>query len=176
MPDQGQTALIVPVPFADPLLAAVARRRPDAVRPGVAAHVSLLYPFLPASDIDAPTLRLLRSFTAGQPPVALSLDKVERSRGFVALPAPALAPPAKAVRERWPQLVPYRGRYGTSPDPHLTVALLDRATDDTDDEAESGHLAECARTFLPLSGTVDRLWLVEFDGAWRVAETFPFTG
>jgi hypothetical protein len=41
MPTNGQSALVIPVPAADPLLASVAARYPGTVREGVPAHVSL---------------------------------------------------------------------------------------------------------------------------------------
>jgi hypothetical protein len=52
MPMNGQTGLVIPVPAADALLASVGARYPGTVREGVPAHVSLLYPFVAATELD----------------------------------------------------------------------------------------------------------------------------
>lgn len=167
MPTRGRTGLVVPVPAADPLLDAVSQRHPDAARPAFVAHVSLLYPFLPGEDVDAATVEWLRSFAASTAALTLRFDEVEHSAGFVALPAAALEPMAKAVRDQWPQVIPYGGRYGRNPGSHLTVTM-------GTDPDESGRIAGYVREFLPLTGVADQLWIVEYDGTWRIRETLGF--
>ncbi|HVE96684.1 MAG TPA: hypothetical protein VNA67_06860 [Pseudonocardiaceae bacterium] len=43
---------MIPVSAADALLASVKARYPGAVREGVPAHVSLLYPFVAVAELD----------------------------------------------------------------------------------------------------------------------------
>jgi hypothetical protein len=169
MPSRGRTGLVVPVPAADPLLDAVTQRHPDAARPAFVAHVSLLYPFLPAEEVDAAAVEWLRSFAACSAPVTLLFDEVEQAPGFFALPAVALEPMAKAVRDQWPQVIPYGGRYGRNPGSHLTVAM-------GTDADESDRIAGYVREFLPLTGVADQLWLVEYDETWRITHTVRFLG
>ncbi|MGH3885827.1 MAG: hypothetical protein ACRDSZ_04520 [Pseudonocardiaceae bacterium] len=52
MPTNGQTGLVIPVPAADALLTLVETRHPGTVRESVPAHVSLLYPFVGAAELD----------------------------------------------------------------------------------------------------------------------------
>ncbi|MGH3982995.1 MAG: hypothetical protein ACRDST_10020 [Pseudonocardiaceae bacterium] len=59
MPTNGQTGLVIPVPTADPLLTLVETRHPGTVRKGVPAHVSLLYPFVGAAELDDRVTRAL---------------------------------------------------------------------------------------------------------------------
>lgn len=169
MPSPGQTGLVVPVPAADALLAAVRRRHPDAAQPAEAAHVSLLYPFLPAADIDAAVLTRLRSFAACFPPVDLRLTAVQQAPGLVALDADDLRPMTTALRGCWPAVLPYRGRYGADPAAHLTVAM-------TDDADLAARIGADASAWLPISAVADRLWLVEQDGSWQLSAVFELNG
>src|SRR5918994_7808296 len=49
---EGDTALIVEVPEAEPIVADL-RERHDVAGEGVPAHVTVTYPFLPSAEIDA---------------------------------------------------------------------------------------------------------------------------
>lgn len=159
----------MPVPAADPVLAEVADSHPHAVRPGLPAHVSLLYPFLDASRIDVTTLEWLRALAAAQPPVELSFDEVGREPGFVYLDASQLGALAEQVWGRWPEILPYGGQFGPRPGAHVTVAM-----GISEDEADS--IAERAAKLLPMTGVVDRFWLVGFDQGWGLREEFRLTG
>ncbi|WP_285683584.1 hypothetical protein [Actinoplanes sp. NBRC 103695] len=60
-----ETALIIPVPAAEPVLGAHRSRLDRAASWGVPAHVTVLYPFLPLSSIrTAARARLFRGFPA----------------------------------------------------------------------------------------------------------------
>lgn len=49
----GDTALIMPVPQAEPAVGGWRARHDESARHGVPAHVTVLVPFLPAERIDA---------------------------------------------------------------------------------------------------------------------------
>jgi hypothetical protein len=169
VPTRGQTAVVVPVPAADLLLREVASTHPQAVRKGVAAHVSLLYPFLDASHVDEEVLGWLRDFTARTRPVAVEFLEVSPSPGWVHLPVPALRPLVAGIRARWPQVIPYGGRFGTDPCPHVTLAMGLPAEDGTE-------VAERVRRFLPLTASADRMWTAAYDDGWSMVEAFPLNG
>ncbi|MEB3368890.1 2'-5' RNA ligase family protein [Saccharopolyspora mangrovi] len=165
----GKTGVVVPVPGAQPLLDAVAERCPDTVRTGVPAHLSLLYPFVPAAELDQQADSALTGVFARASPLSVTFAGIVRSGGFLALrpePADGVAALASAVRSRWPEVVPYGGRYDA--DPHLTVAM--RTT-----EQRAGAIErELLPNWVPLSAELREAWLVEFDGQWRVRSRSPF--
>lgn len=168
MAKPGQTAVILPVPAADDVLAAVASQHPAAVRPGVPAHVSLLYPFLPAPAIDATVTAWLKRFAASWPSVTITLSEVRQRPGFVYLPCPELLPLVEDARSAWPDLRPYGGRFGASPEPHLTVSMLDGG---------EGNIATLVAGMLPVRTVLNEVWLVAFDGlAWKATSTHSLTG
>ncbi len=125
MPTNGQTGLVIPVPTADALLASVGARYPGTVREGVPAHVSLLYPFVPAADLDERVPSALGELFDKQVPMRVEFVECYRRGGFVALrpdPIDGLVELLSKTHRRWPDVVPYEGLYGDV-EPHVTVAL-----------------------------------------------------
>src|SRR5215213_340552 len=53
----GQTAVIVPVPEAEPVVGRWRARHDAAATAGVPAHVTVVYPFLSADRVDEAALR-----------------------------------------------------------------------------------------------------------------------
>lgn len=171
MPRNGQSALAIPVPEADGLLRAVAARFPEAVRP-VPAHVSVLYPFLPADSLDDAVTGALAELFAARRELPVEFGDVLRRDGFLALrpdPARELAELTGAVCRRWPRLVPYEGRFGAV-EPHLTVAL--NTTAERADAVERQILPGR----LPVASVLREAWLLVFDGGWTLRRRFTFAG
>ncbi|GAA4975603.1 2'-5' RNA ligase family protein [Streptomyces hyderabadensis] len=148
----GTTAVLALLPDAEPLLRSAAEVDALAVRPGVPAHAALLYPWLPADEVDGSDMDRLRgALPAG--PVPVGLAAVERTGGFVGVPVPELGQAADAVRTAFPGQVPYGGRFGLRPPVHLTVAL----------DADLRAAAEIARrtaAALPITTEVTALHVV----------------
>lgn len=169
MPEIGTTALLLPVPGAEALLREVAAAHPAAVRAGVPAHVTVLYPFLPVSEVDDAVLARLRGLFAAAPPPEVSFALPAPEGGFVALRPEPLSPVrqlVRRVRSCWPHLVPYRGEHGPDVDPHLTVAM-------DLDPAEARDLAAGLSGRMPPPARLDEAWLTAFDGEWSVRERMP---
>ncbi|HEY3506056.1 MAG TPA: 2'-5' RNA ligase family protein [Actinocatenispora sp.] len=168
MPEQdGTTALVVLLPAADAVLDAVRRVAPDRVRPGVGAHVTVLYPFVPVAEAEG----AVRALAASYRPVPLTLGDVVTRDGFAAVPVPELQPLVDAALARWPQVRPYGGRFGANPPAHLTLAM--GATD-----AELDRLRSAVAPLFPIRARVEALHLVErTGGGWRprLAAPFPAT-
>ncbi len=123
---EGDTALIVEVPEAEPIVADL-REQHDVAGEGVPAHVTVVYPFLPGTEIDAGVHARLRAHFAtldafdyqftqvahfDQRNVHLQPEPPER---FVALTA--------GVVEMWPECPPYGGVHDVVI-PHLTIGDL----------------------------------------------------
>jgi len=117
-----RTALIVPVPEAEPAVGAIRLAHDGSAALGVPAHVTILFPFAPPDEVDEAALAaLFARFRAFD----FALDRVERFEdGLVWLaPRPSLpfADLTAAVWQRWPGYPPYEGVHDEVV-PHLTVS------------------------------------------------------
>ncbi|MGC7096199.1 2'-5' RNA ligase family protein [Amycolatopsis lurida] len=168
MPETGTTALVISLPAAEGILYAARQINPDLVRPGVVAHVTALYPFLPAAELTGTAEQEVRDLAAEHSPGDVVLTEILTAPGFAAAPAPALQDLADAACARWPHLRPYGGRFGPRPAAHLTVAL--GGTDD-----ELARIAGEVRSLLPVHHRAETLDLVELtENGWRLRLTAPF--
>jgi hypothetical protein len=160
VPRPGDSALIIPVPAATALLARVAAAFPTAVREGDMGHVTMLYPFTAAKAAD------IEAVAAMLTPIDVVLDQVVQEPGFVALTADALAPLTAQVRRHWPDVVPYGGRFGPTPQAHLTLAM---GVSEKDGDAIAGMAS-------PIGARLDQLWMLTYTDTWQVTARCPFGG
>jgi hypothetical protein len=117
-----RTALIVPVPEAEPVVGAIRLAHDSSAALGVPAHITILFPFLRSDELDEAALRAL---FARFPAFDFALDGVERFEdGHVWLhpdPSWRFADLTAAVWQRWPTHPPYAGSFDEVI-PHLTVS------------------------------------------------------
>lgn len=161
-----QTAIVVPVPAADRV---VSEWIGDAGAPGMPAHVTVLYPFLPATRITPSVIDELREIVAGVDPFPLSFERFGNFPEVCYL-APEPEQPfremTRHIELRWPEAPPYGGEHDDVI-PHMTLALVT-------DEAHRASVEHGAQPYLPISMHVSEAWLMEFDGAaWRLLATLP---
>ena len=118
----GQTAVILPVPEAEPLVQTWRARFDKHAAQGVPAHITLLSPYLPVAAARRALPRALGLLGHRAPRFTL--------RGLVRWPGLAVLVPepqawflllARALSVDQ-ALLPYQGRYGAQVRPHLTVA------------------------------------------------------
>ncbi|WP_371618205.1 2'-5' RNA ligase family protein [Streptomyces sp. NBC_00454] len=164
----GQTALIVRIPEAEPVVGEWRDRLDHSARAGVPAHISVLYPFLDESRVTPSTLAALAALLHPLHAFDVRFERTGRFPGVLYL-TPEPGDPLKhltlAVAERWPEAPPYGGRY-PGVVPHLTVAQ--RAQEATLDAVETD-----LRGRLPFTARVRSVDLVAFDGtAWREHTSF----
>jgi 2'-5' RNA ligase len=169
---QDQTALIVEVPAAEPLVARFRAQFDPSAAAGVPAHVTVLYPFLSPSDLTAAGLRTLTRLFRDMAPFDAKLTRIRSFPGVLYL-APAPARPfqrlTQLVNTCFPQAPPYGGRFADIV-PHLTVA----------DVGSSKVLAEIDADFraaaagrLPIRVSISTVALfVRHDGRWRRRRVF----
>ncbi|MEV6643950.1 2'-5' RNA ligase family protein [Amycolatopsis sp. NPDC051371] len=170
MPEPGTTALVILLAAAEPALAAARRVDPALVRPGLAAHVTALYPFLPDTLLTASVLAAVRSLASGVSPTEVRLGEFLAAPGFAALPAPSLQPITDAVCARWPEVAPYGGRFGPRPPAHVTVAM-------GGDEETLSRVGAEVRPLLPLTAHATALQLVALtERGWEPRLEAPFAG
>jgi 2'-5' RNA ligase len=120
----GESALVVVVAEAEPIVGHLRARLDPAARMGAPAHVTVLYPFIAPEVITNSDIqrvgRVVRQATAFHFrlvaakcfPDAVYLEP-EPAQPFVAL--------TEAIVRKFPQYPPYQGRYA-SVIPHVTVA------------------------------------------------------
>ena len=133
-----ESALLVPVAAAEPVVGRWRERLDPSAAWGVPAHITVMYPFIDPRDIDAHLVDRLREMFAGIPPFRFSLVGVRWFQRSVVWLAPEPSQPFRsltaAVMTEWPALEPYGGAFDEVV-PHLTVGetatvepLLEAAT------------------------------------------------
>ena len=168
----GQSAVLLCVPEAEPIVHAWRSTGDPSAARGVPAHVTLLTPFLPADRLDAGVLGELEWFFAGVDAFPLRFSAVgcfeDSGVVFLEPDGKELDELASALALRWPETPPYGGRH-EHPHAHLTVVH----TEDQDLRTRAGAAVEQR---LPLTAVAAHaaLWVCDDAGHWREAATFPF--
>jgi 2'-5' RNA ligase len=168
---EPRSTVLLPVPAAEALVGEVRLTHDPVASLGIPAHVTLLFPFVPAARIDDQTIAQLADQLARGPAGGLSLafDRLGRFPGvaYLALaePAPVVAWIA-ALAAAWPEYPPYGGRF-TEIVPHLTVA-----------HGEDALLTSIERRLapaLPLRAHVDSasVFLEDSSGRWHERARLP---
>ena len=164
-----RTALIVVVPEAEPLVAEWRAKHDWSAQHGVPAHITLLFPFVPAEEVDEQLLGDLRALFASQPAFGFQLPRVARFPE-VAWLAPEPDEPFKQlialIVSRYPDYPPYEGVHEVII-PHLTVAEGGPDLQDEVDAAVTPHL--------PIQAEARTVMLIVEDasGHWEPGEQFP---
>ena len=167
-----ESAVLLCVPEAEQLVGPWRQEHDPSAARGVPAHVTLLYPFLPAAEVDAGVLGELEWFFAGVDAFRLQFDAVGEFAAagvvFLAPTTPELAELTAALARRWPECPPYAGKHDR-PVPHLTAVHSDDG---------SVRAAACAQLQdgLPLSAVAEHaeLWVCDDSGAWTQRASFAF--
>ncbi len=173
------TALVLTVPEAEPVVADWRRRYDPSAAEGVPAHVTVLYPFRPFAAIDDNTIARLEAAFASHPPIDLVFTRTRRFPTVLWL-APEPPEPVTALIldlcATFPDCPPYGGVHETVV-PHLSVANLqnDPEPGPTLDRIEQAFLAEAAAR-LPVRSRVEAVSLLRETDLWREVRRFPLGG
>ena len=180
--EPSRTALVVVADAVDETLAPWRRRfHAWSAERGIPAHLTILFPFVPASRVDGELLASLRALYAPVAPFAYELARVESFPG-VAWLAPEPAAPfldlIDATRAAFPDHPPY-GDPTLEPVPHCTVGGDTGGEDD--DRTLAAMLAELRDGLgpsLPLACRAEAATLLveQADGTWAGGPAFPFEG
>jgi 2'-5' RNA ligase len=162
-----ESALIVPVVEAEPLVGAWRIRHDPSASSGMPAHVTLLYPFVPPDAIDAATEEALRSLANGFQRFRFSLTRVGRFPDVLYLypePAARFVQLVHELWDRWPDHPPYRAEFDQVA-PHLTVSQ----------GSEPAGLADELTRKLPVEAEAGEIQLMTQDrgGRWSLRARFP---
>lgn len=119
-----ETALLLPVPAAEPSVHQHRARLDEAANDGVPAHITVLYPFLPPAEIGESVLASLRRLFAGFGAFEFRLDRIGWFGEEVVWLGPREPAPFTALTNLvftvFPSCPPYGGQH---PEviPHLTI-------------------------------------------------------
>jgi 2'-5' RNA ligase len=167
-----ESALVIAVPEAEPLVSEWRAQYDWSAQRGVPAHITLLYPFAPTETVDDELLGRLRTLFVAQPPISFELARVARFPE-VAWLAPEPSEPFAALTDliaaRFPDYPPYEGAHDVVI-PHLTVAEGGPELQDQVEDALTEHLPIAA-----LASDVAFLFEGD-DGLWFEAHRFPLSG
>jgi hypothetical protein len=167
-----ESALIVSVPAATPVVGILRSGLDSSARLGVPAHITVLYPFMPPELLDADVIGQLGKMFGRVDRFDLSLTRV----GWFATEVVYLVPEPQSafktltamVSERWPEWPPYGGIH-PDPTPHLTVG-------DSEDYASMVEAASAVEPLLPVETTVTEIELIvggATPGSWKRRAAFP---
>ncbi|WP_433833469.1 2'-5' RNA ligase family protein [Actinoplanes sp. CA-015351] len=168
-----QSALIVPIPEAEPAVAGLRERLDTAASRGIPAHITVLYPFLPPSQLTPQVLAAVRLIVAGVPRFFMSLDRVAWFHDRVVWLAPDPAEPFREltnrIATRFPQAQPYGGEFAEVV-PHLTIGH-DHPRSDLD------AAAAAVQASLPIRARVTSVRLIAGNpqpgDTWHTLTDFP---
>ncbi|WP_367139810.1 MULTISPECIES: 2'-5' RNA ligase family protein [Streptomyces] len=120
----GQTGLIVRIPEAELAVRGWRSRLDPSAQAGVPAHVTVLFPFLDESRIDALVYPALADVLGRHQAFDLRFERCGRLPGvlyLVPVPDSELRQLTETIADCWPEAPPYGGRFAEIV-PHLTVA------------------------------------------------------
>lgn len=171
----NQSALVVVVPEAEPLVGALRSRFDPSALVGMPAHITILFPFMPVERLSPDILGKLGAVVGRFGEFEFSLERIERFPRTTYLapepPEPFAAITAALARE-FPDYPPYRGRFSKAI-PHLTVA--DRNEEFAD--AAARELADVLSRLGGVRAICQAVMLLEnsHEGRWRDYDSFALT-
>lgn len=173
MRNGGESALLVEVPEAEPLVSALRLRHDPVAARGVPAHVTILFPFKAPDQLDDRSLEDVRELAAKHRPFEFELARVEEFPGTVWLapePAESFVALTEDAAARFPDHPPYLGLFADIV-PHLTVGHADTPAL----PALRREVEAAVEDALPLVATAHTLSLWSHEREeWRRFATFPF--
>ena len=167
-----QSALVVVVPEAEPLVGRLRARFDPAALVGVPAHITVLFPFMPVGRLTPDILAKLGIVLGGFVEFEFRLERIGRFPQTTYLapepPEPFVEMTAELERQ-FPDYPPYGGRF-PEPIPHLTVADQNEKFA----EAAASELADLCGRHGSLVATCRSVVLLENSqsGRWRDYHSF----
>jgi len=162
----AKSALLVPVPEAEPLVGAWRAVHDPSARTGVPAHITLVVPWIPPEQIKQEHLEELEELVVGEAPFDYSLDRVcwfgERVLWLSPTPAAPFKRLTTVLADHF-DTPPWQGEFPEVV-PHLTVGLAGHALGSTLSDAANDLASK-----LPLSCRADEVDVMCGDGArWEM--------
>ncbi len=172
--DGFESALVVEVPAAEPIIGRWRIGHDPVARRGVPAHVTVLYPFVAPHELSDDVLAEVAKAIAPVPNFTFDLTTVDEFPGVVVWLRPDPEAPFRELTTRlhdaFPDYPPYSGRHPDS-QPHLTVAMTDVGHHDAQRDVIKASVAGQ----LPVSCAADSVSLFVSDDShtWVRRQQFP---
>jgi len=167
-----ESALVVLVPEAEPLVESFRIQYDPSAAMGIPAHVTVLYPFRAPADLTPDIIQSLTELFADIPGFQAVFAELRRFPNVLYLspePADTFRLLIKTVAERFPETLPYGGQF-TEITPHLTVAQVG---DPQRLEEIAADFDRAAQNRLPIPTQVREIALMENSaGRWQVCHRF----
>lgn len=168
-----ESALVVLIPEAEVLVEKFRLQYDPSAAAGVPAHVTILYPFKPPSELTADIIEYLSALFLESPGFEVSFAETRQFPGVLYLaptPDEQFRSLIQRVTESFPETPPYGGRISEII-PHLTIA----------DVSDPQLLEQISREFegathgrLPFQVEVSEIALLDNEpGRWRIRQRFP---
>jgi 2'-5' RNA ligase len=168
----AQSAIIIPVPNAEPVIGELRAQFDSAAQMGVPAHITVLYPFLSPENLSQKVREDLRNATVQVLPFEFRLTAVGRFPGVVYLAPECSAPFVELVDvivRKFPEYRPYGGKF-QSVIPHLTVS----DSGELNGDAVEAQLLALLKAKGSISANCDALTLIEnSSGRWSTKYSIP---
>jgi 2'-5' RNA ligase len=165
-PTLAQSALIVSVPEAEPVVGQLRQRLDPAAQQGVPPHITLLFPFAAPDMIGPSTVAAIKAAISPFGSFSFQLPNTARFPGTLypqPLPSAPFVAPTQALAAAFSDFPPYGGAFSDII-PHLTVAH------GTSLELDSAHaeLISALAALGPPRSTCRAVDLIEnSSGRWR---------
>ncbi len=171
----GESALVVLIPEAEPLVNRFRDLYDPSAAWGVPAHVTVLYPFKPHELISQEDQIALKTMCRSFPPFHLIFSQIMEFPDTLFL-APNSPEPlieiTRAVVNQFPDYPPYGAAFNEIV-PHLTVA---QSEDVEEMHRIRVNFTEVAHSLLPIYSEVKEIVLMDdFNGRWEIRERFPLS-
>ena len=168
------SAVVVPVPEAEPRVGVLRAALDPSATLGVPAHVTILYPFVPPAAIDDGVLAALGEVFAAAPAFEVGFSKVswfgEDSVWWAPEPAEPFVALTRAVSARF-GLLPYEGAHAGIR-PHLTIgheAPIERLRAAEAEVAAGPPVLAAVRSAVLMAGS-------RAPGSWTTVAELPLGG
>jgi hypothetical protein len=169
--DDRRSALVVLVPEAERAVSDLRLELDPHARLGVPAHVTVLYPFVPARDVDAALVAELGVLFGTVAAFDVTLTRTGWFGDDVLWLAPEPGDRFRELTERatsaFPDRVPYDGRFDDAA-PHLTIGHQS-----TPARLRAAEATVTPRLPVPARAGDVTLLVEGADARWTVAATFP---
>ena len=147
----------------------IRRANSDAALPGIPAHVTVLYPFVPAASLTSAIRKVLAGIASAESRFTVRFERVEQWPGVVWLAPEPTAPFATFMDATWAAFPEYPPYGGTIEEviPHLTIAEGSSADGDAVRAAVLPHL--------PFERAISAITVIaeESPGRWRLQWRLP---
>jgi 2'-5' RNA ligase superfamily len=172
---ETQSALLVPVPEAEPTVGEWRSKYDSSAALGVPAHITVLAPFVPPDLLTPAVEDELRALFAGIAAFDFRLTEVRRWPLVVYLapePSERFSALIEAMADRFPSYPPYGGIH-EEVIPHLTVAECEREGSCADPDAILGEVERAISGVVPIEARADEVWLMTGSDRWTLRTRFP---